>query len=154
MEIQNQENLTDWQKQQVIALWNEGYPRQLNYSCMAEFDTYLNALPDKKHYLLLANDSVIGWALTFIRDDERWFAIVLSAAIQGQGFGTALLTELKNREDSLRGWVIDHEEDVLANGMPYRSPMAFYKKHHFEVIEDCRIDTELKGVKIVWIKGR
>ncbi len=140
------------QKQTVYNIWNEVYPLRLKYSELKEFDTYLDKLSDQHHYLLV-NDlgQVAGWAFRFQREDETWFAILLDEAVQGKGYGSLLLGEFKKDVSKLCGWVADRSTDLKQNGDIYRSPMAFYLKNGFNVIEDQRLENEkISAVKIEW----
>lgn len=145
--------LTPSQLIAVLALWNQEYPENLNYS-MADFEKYLHALTNIKHYLLSAYDGIVaGWAFTFNRDEQKWFAIILDQSKQMQGYGTHILNKLKETEPELNGWVIDHNNYLKANGEPYKSPLGFYIKNKFEVTS-TRLETEkLSAVKIIWRKG-
>jgi hypothetical protein len=147
--------LTDSQKESAYNLWNNEYPRNLQYKHITEFEEYLNVLSEKKHYLLInEQDVIVAWALTFIRNAEKWFAIIINSKIHGKGFGTMILNEIKKDEPQLSGWVIDHERDSKANGQRYRSPLIFYRKNHFDILPDCRLESEtISAVKIVWEKA-
>ena len=154
MHIVIQPYLTELQKQLVFQLWNEEYPQKLSYSSITEFDGYLNQLFNKTHYLLLDNDQVIkGWGCSFKRDDEKWFAIILNSGVQNSGYGTMLLNKLKEQENRLSGWVIDHAHDIKTNGSKYQSPLGFYLKNNFIIHTGTRIESEkISAVKIGWIK--
>jgi len=66
-------------KRQVFYLWNSEYPEKLTYNSLTEFDSYLLNLSNLTHYLLTNKEHLIlGWALTFERLYEKWFAIILS----------------------------------------------------------------------------
>lgn len=72
----------------------------------------MDNLTQKAHYLLLNDENNIeGWAVTFIRENEKWFAIIISGKLHGKGIGTMMLNKLKDDEDTLNGWVIDHDLD-------------------------------------------
>ena len=85
--IINTTELNEQAKQQVLDLWNNEYPKKLSYNSLIEFDHYLQNLNNLKHYLLTGNIEItLGWPLTFDRDNEKWFAIILSEKVQGKGF--------------------------------------------------------------------
>src|ERR1700744_2921967 len=108
--------LTQAQKESVLSLWNQEYPESLHYE-LADFEKYLSALTNGQHYLLSEDDDVVkGWAFTFTRDEQKWFAIILDHSIQVQGYGTQLLNRLKETEPILHGWVIDHNRAIKPNG--------------------------------------
>lgn len=152
MKIIEKEVLSLHDKEVLLQLWNNEYPEQLNYQTMDEFNLYLDALSEKNHYLLIDDeDKIKGWAFTFLRNDEDWFAIILNQDIQGTGKGSLLINELKKNKDSLNGWVIDHENDVKQNKEQYKSPMLFYVKNGFVICTETRIENEkMSAVKINW----
>jgi GNAT superfamily N-acetyltransferase len=144
--------LTTAQKEIVCQLWNQEYPEQLHYHSLTGFDNYLDKLPDQRHFLLMTDDDQIkGWAVTFVREAEKWFAVIVEAALHGQGAGTLLLNHLKSVEDALNGWVVDHNSYCKKDGTPYLSPLRFYEKNGFTVDPDSRLEPEtLSAVKINW----
>ena len=141
------------QKKAVLHIWNEEYGEKL-VKTMEGFEEYLSKLGDVQHFMMYdATDALSGWAITFDREGERWFAIIMDGSVQGKGHGRQLLNELKEHEPILNGWVTDHDRDAKRNGQPYRSPMGFYLKNGFEVLEEVRLETkELSAVKIRWTK--
>jgi GNAT superfamily N-acetyltransferase len=140
---------------QLLELWNNEYPQKLNYTSLATFDEYLTKLNKLRHFLVVDNQNKAkGWAFSFERDNERWFAIIVSEKYQNKGIGLQLLNHLKNAETELNGWVIDHNNDVKKNGKIYNSPLAFYKKSNFEVLEQERFESEkISAVKIKWMNN-
>ncbi|WP_394772978.1 hypothetical protein [Flavobacterium sp.] len=88
-----------------------------------------------------------------MRDNENWFAVILNSEIQGKGNGSVLINELKKKNISLNGWVVDNENEVKQNETFYRSPMPFYIKNGFTVCSEIRIENEkMSGVKINWTR--
>ena len=152
MKIVSKSDLDKQEKEFICQLWNAEYPEKLAYQSVAEFETYLNNLSDKKHYLLQdESDEIQGWAITFTRENEKWFAIIINSKIQNQGFGKQLLNHLKSIEKKLSGWVIDHNNDSKLDGTTYVSPLKFYLKNGFSVCNEIRIESEkISAVKIVW----
>lgn len=62
-----------------------------------------------------------------------------------------MLNKLKDDEDTLNGWVIDHDLDKKSNGYYYKSPIGFYQKNGFKVISETRLELEImSAVKIIW----
>ena len=145
-------NLDD--KSRILRLWNQEYPERLTYNSFDDFDQYLNKLKNLNNYLLLDKQNKLkGWASTFDRDNEKWFAIIISSELHGQGIGTKLLDLLKYDESNLNGWVIDHNLDKKLDGNTYRSPLEFYVKNDFEILKDIRLDIDImSAVKINWKK--
>ncbi|QQQ27869.1 GNAT family N-acetyltransferase [Chryseobacterium indoltheticum] len=154
MKITTTHQLNQVQKEQILQLWNNEYPEKLTYKNMAGFESYLEKLNEVKHFLLANNDEKIqGWAITFKRENETWFAIILSENLHGKGWGTKVLNELKQNKKEMNGWVIDHSDDKKRNGSFYKSPLEFYLKNGFEVLSDTRLELEImSAVKIRWKK--
>jgi GNAT superfamily N-acetyltransferase len=142
-------------KQKVLSLWNSEYPEKLSYHSLGEFDLYLQGLKNLSHFLLTENlDEIFGWALTFERDNEKWFAIIIAEEVQGKGLGRKMLNKLKQTEPILNGWVIDHYNDKKKNGLMYVSPLKFYEKCGFEILTDIRLElNKISAVKIKWTNG-
>jgi len=142
---------TPAQKQSIYHLWNNEYPAQLAYADITGIDQYLLNLNNQRHYFVADNDNVVGWAFTFEREAEKWFAIIVDSTTQRKGVGTMLMDALKEQEPILNGWVTDHDRYKLLNGAPYPSPLSFYLKNGFEVCGDVRLETDkLSAIKIRW----
>lgn len=141
-------------KEALRSLWNREYPAKLAMYTPKDMENYLASLNDPKHYLLLNDvDMLSGWAATFSRDDDNWFAIIIHSAHQKQGLGGWLLELLKLNNNILNGWVTDHDNDRKYNGEIYTSPLPFYIKNGFTVISDTRLELEkLSAVKIQWTR--
>ncbi len=154
MKIISTLELNSRQKEAIIFLWNREFPSQISVT-KEGFDKYLEATTRHLHFLLLDEaDEIIGWAYTFDRDDDRWFSILINSLYQGIGLGSRLLNHLKENEDRLNGWVIDHPRDLKQNGEPYESPLAFYLKNGFAILPEIRFEHEkMSAVKIFWKKG-
>ncbi|MCW3121645.1 MAG: hypothetical protein JWQ38_1137 [Flavipsychrobacter sp.] len=154
MNITTTKDLTLLQKEAILRLWNNEYPATLQYNTIAEFDNYLAGLTGHKHYLLTSNDDqVMGWGFTFLRDEEKWFAIIIDGSLHKQGYGTKLLNALKAEENKLYGWATDYNNAVKSDGSTYNSPLEFYTRHNFSIHPDIRLETEkLSAVKISWSK--
>jgi len=152
MDFVQKTNLSETEKQAVCKLWNQEYPKQISYVSVSDFDAYLNRLGEAKHFLVYdQGNDVKGWAFTFVRESEKWFAILLDEKIQGRGLGSRLLSELKKVETKLNGWVVDHDRDVKQNGNSYLSPLSFYLKNDFLICNETRTETEfISAVKITW----
>ncbi|MCD0469397.1 GNAT family N-acetyltransferase [Flavobacterium sp. JAS] len=152
MRILRKEILSEEEKEVLRELWNNEYPARLHLKTSEDFELYLNGLSNTKHYLLFDDSNeIIGWAFTFLREGEDWFAIILNSKIQGRGNGSLLINEIKKRNSSLNGWVIDHENEIKENGDFYKSPITFYIKNGFTIITETRIENEkMSAVKINW----
>ncbi len=151
MEVFETAYLNSQQKEMIYRLWNQEYPKKLNYKNLTDLDNYLNSLNETNHFLLDDFGEIKGWAFTFQRDNEKWFAIIVHGKIHGQGKGTLLLNKLKEKEEKLNGWVIDHDNEIKQNGEPYKSPLNFYKKKGFTIFPEIRLETEtLSAIRIKW----
>lgn len=142
-------------EEEIETLWqlrNNEYPIQFGHETFQEFEAYMNAISEMKNYLLIdAKKEIQGWAYTFFRDDEIWFAIMLNYQFQGKGYGRILLEKLKKNNKILNGWVIDHENDFKRNKENYKSPLKFYLSNGFSVLNDIRLENEkISAVKINW----
>src|ERR1043165_9217088 len=124
--------LEEREKEAILALWNNEYPAQLRYPDMSGLDAYLDNLSNPKHYFAKKENQMAGWAFSFTREEDTWFAIIVDLAYQGGKLGTSLLSALKQHETILNGWVTDHDRYVKADGSSYRSPLAFYQKMVFK----------------------
>ena len=153
MRIISTKSLTDTQKVQILEIWNKEYPERLVYKTLSDFEAYLEKLADQQHILVIDdNERVYGWYFHFIREEERWFAIILDSDLQGQGFGTRILDLAKEMEPVLNGWVMD-KNDLKKNGEIYPSPLQFYLKNGFELLSETRLETDrMSAVKIRWKK--
>ena len=153
LKFQTVELLSPSEKRQIMELWNSEYPAKLVYRDLTAFERYLDALEQPTHIIVRSNERIIGWATKFYRDQSKWFAIILSNSIHGQHIGSILMEQIKANESLLFGWVIDHDKDIKADGKRYISPIGFYLKQNFKIIEDERLDLPtLSAVKIVWVK--
>lgn len=148
--------LNEQAKKQVLELWNSEYPKKLSYKTLTDFEEYLQKLKNLKHFLLTTDKNLIfGWAFTFDRENEKWFAIILSEKIKGQGLGSQMLDKLKQTEKILNGWVIDHDNDKKKSGETYSSPLNFYRKCGFEILGTQRLELDtISAVKIQWTESQ
>ena len=146
------EKLSNEQKIEIFQIWNNEYPEKLAFKKAENFEEYLNKLEKPIHYIIQNNkNKIIGWAIDFYRDNQKWFAIIIDGREQQNGFGKKLLNELKKHNAELNGWVIDHDNDIKINGEQYKSPIDFYLKNNFEVVSENRLENEvLSAVKINW----
>lgn len=152
MKIVESSKLTAAQKERVVEMWNAEYPASIMHPDLASFNDYLNNLGEKRHFLLFdESTNIIGWAMLFLRDGAKWFAILVDEKFQGKGCGVKLIDALKSAEKRFFGWVIDNDDHVKSNGKPYKSPLNFYKKLGFAVHTDEKlVKQEISGVKIEW----
>ncbi len=146
--------LSKTDKKEILNLWNTEYPEKLNYQTLSEFENYLENLTEQSHILMKSeNQSIKGWYFDFIRENEKWYAIILDSKFHGKGLGTKILNLAKEKESELNGWVIDNYNDRKKNGELYKSPLDFYLKNGFEKLDQERLELEkLSAVKIKWKK--
>ena len=135
-------------------MWNNEYPEKLNYRNLTDFEDYLKHLTQQSHIIMVdENQNVKGWYFDFIRENEKWFALILDAKLQGKGLGRKMLNLAKEKESELSGWVIDGSNDKKQNGEFYESPLSFYLKNGFELLVKNRLENEkVSAVKIKWEK--
>lgn len=151
VELIRTNTLKPFQQLQIFRLWNKEYPAQLGYSDLEGLETYLAGLVNPIHFMLKKENNILGWAVAFDRQSERWFAIIVDGNSQQKGCGTILLNTLKASESSLCGWVTDHQRYIKMDGSPYPSPLGFYVKNGFEICPEIRFENEkLSAVKIMW----
>jgi GNAT superfamily N-acetyltransferase len=144
--------LTLEQEKSLFELWNSEYPERVCYNELSDFQDYLEGLSSIKHYLFVDDlKQFRGWGFTFDREGEDWFGIIIDSKMQGKGFGTILLDELKKNNPVLNGWVTDHQNDVKRNKEYYLSPLGFYTKQGFIINENIRLENDkISAVKIRW----
>lgn len=145
MRIEISKSLTEDQTKKIDQLWNELYPIKLKN----RFGMLLKDIKEDSHHILLNEaNAVIGWAVAFLRDDEIWFSILVSAENQNKGYGKMLIDSLKRSSKKLCGWVIDHSNDLKQDGSNYHTPIQFYLKNGF-IVKEERIETDIiSAVKI------
>jgi GNAT superfamily N-acetyltransferase len=154
MKLETKNILSDAQKVIITGLWNTEYPKQLNFNGVTGFEEFLNRISNPLHFLLLNEDGELkGWLMTFTRQDERWFSVIVDGKEKQKGFGTRLLEELKKSEDEISGWAIEHDNYLKNDGENYRSPIGFYQKNGFAILSEMRLEKEdYYAVKIKWTK--
>jgi GNAT superfamily N-acetyltransferase len=143
--------LTTHQSSQINQLWNDEYPLKLK----DRFPILLDGADWHNHYIILDEEqNVIAWAVDFEKEKQIRFPIIVASNHKGKGLGGLLIDKLKEENKEFYGWVIDHNDDLKSNGEHYQTPMPFYLKHGFEILNDIRIDNEMiKAVLIKWIEN-
>lgn len=152
MELIKKKNLSITDKIQISRIWNNEYPKSLNFHDIAEFESYLASISNPDHFILQnQSNEILAWACKFERDNGKWFAVILDQKIHGKGKGTQILNVIKENENELNAWVIDKEDMIKINGENYKSPLLFYLKNHFEVVPESKFENDkMSAIKIVW----
>jgi hypothetical protein len=152
MIIRTYSDLTTELKSSVFKIWNEEYPKQMNYNSIEELNVYLSGLENVVHFLILnKEEKVLGWAFKFSRDLQRWFGIILCSTIHKKGWGSKMLQKIIENEVEMNGWVVDKDLYLKSDYTLYRSPLAFYHKNGFISVPESRLETQdLSAVKIVY----
>lgn len=151
MRIEKFQTLSRSTREELRNLWNKEYPFKLKMNSNQDFDEYLAGLRNLIHHIVYSDsDKIMAWFFTFEREEGKWFAIIVDSAYQMQGIGKRLLEIGKHENVELNGWVIDHDSDLKENGRRYTSPLNFYIKNGFQVLEH-RLETEkISAVHIFW----
>lgn len=151
MEIIETNSFTPEQREAIFHLWENEYPSQLAFTDYTHLDNYFGDFSGQRHLFAVDDAGIAGWAFTFIRERERWFAIIVDGRARNKRVGSTLIDALKQRVTSLNGWVTDHDRYTRTDGMPYVSPVGFYLKHGFTLHPTTRLETErLSAAKITW----
>jgi GNAT superfamily N-acetyltransferase len=151
MNLQERTELSQLEKNAVLDLWNKEYPDRLAYKNLDAFDEFLLKIGRPKHNLLFDGNKLVAWVATFDREGERWFSVIVDSSQQGKGIGKKLIERVKEEEEHLCGWVVDHEDYQKSDGGPYISPITFYEKMGFDIITEERYKGDrLSAVKIYW----
>jgi GNAT superfamily N-acetyltransferase len=148
-------NLSEEQQAQLRLLWNREYPVSLAHKTIESTINYLRGLGQPQHTLFYdGQGAFIGWFCVFERENDRWFAMILDENHQRKRLGSSMLKNAMLDYNRLCGWVIDHDNDPKANGKAYSSPLTFYVRNGFSVINEVRLELPtISAVKIVWEKG-
>ena len=137
----------------LFQLWNSEYPVSIAHDNVNDFKNYLNNLEQVRHRFITFEGIVVGWQFRFLRSGNRWFGMMVDSKWQGNGLGRKLLKQLQKDENEIFGWVVTKGDYVKADGSLYRSPLVFYTKHDFKVMEEEVMKTDrLETVKIYWRK--
>lgn len=155
MEIIRSEELTEEQKLRVTELWNGEYPKVLSLESVKAFDVYMQDLTGKAHIVIQdAAGKIQGWLICFNRDNERCFAMIMDPSLQGKGWGSKLLYTAKEYNSELVGWVIDNDTGLKENGEYYKSPIEFYRKNGFTILDDEKFTKNgIRGIKVKWSRS-
>lgn len=148
MRITKTKIISQLQTEQINALWDIEFPEKLN----GRYPLLLEEATSFDHYIIEDDaQKIIAWAVIFEKDQQIRFSLIVAANQQQKGLGGLLIERLKSDNQEFYGWVIDHNDDLKTNGEHYLSPLPFYLKHGFEILNDQRIDSPMiKAVLIKW----
>ncbi len=146
---------TDQKEQNILDLWNCAFPETIALEGVEGLEQYLARLDDHHHILLLDEKEIVkGWFFDFIRDEERWFIIMVAPELQGGGWGRKLITKAKATNEILNGWIVDTQNYQTKGGQPYLPPVEFYKKLGFEFFPEIKLELpQISSIKITWRKN-
>jgi len=121
----------DWES--IMQLWNAGFPVEVQIPSVLALRKIIDDANCKHYVIRDASLRIEAWLGVFDRYDTRWFSILVSPEAQGLGMGKTLIQHAKTLEPCLEGWVVQSDTHLHANGSPYKSPLAFYKKLGFRL---------------------
>lgn len=148
----HQKELTEKQFQLIFLLWNKVYPVAFHFDHWQYLKNYFISYTDHHHILYMNNKSIEGWWCDFIREDERWFTILVNNDLHKRGIGRSLVELGRKQHKSINGWVIETNELPKIEGDLYQSPMGFYLKMGFEKTKiHVETNSNIKTVKIRWV---
>lgn len=150
MQFSEKKILSQDEKEQIRSIWNNEYPISISHSTLESFENYLSSLEKSTHFLYLEKETIVAWGVTFDRENERWFALIIDRDFQGKGLGKELLQQMKQKQKSLNGWVVIKNDSPRLDGTPYPLPLDFYLKNDFQkttiILESSIFTTQ----KITW----
>jgi GNAT superfamily N-acetyltransferase len=135
-------------------IWQAEYPGIIKYNNISSFSDFLSNLQETEYYLAINKvGHLSGLAYVFTRDAEKWFAIMLYSSYQSKGIGTKLLNCIKHNYSAINGWVVAQNDLKKNNGELYKSPLLFYIKNNFTILENqTTIKNGMHLHKINWTK--
>jgi len=140
------------EQQEVHTIWNTEYPLLFKYADFQDFQKYLFSLHDLRHYYIKnSSNEIVAWASDFIREDARWFGIIVKSTHHRSGLGSQLISHLKSKNVQLCGWMIDNCRELKSDGTYYQSPQQFYRQQGFEFHPDEHMGFDrISAIKISW----
>jgi GNAT superfamily N-acetyltransferase len=98
-------------------------------------------------------EAIKGWFFDFIRDEERWFIIMITPELHGSGWGQKLISKAMETNAALNGWVVNTLDYQTRDGKQYAPPVEFYRKLGFEIHPDIKLELpQINSIKITWKK--
>ena len=138
----------------IYGIWNSVYPSQAAFSNESGFEEYLGKAGNPTHYCAFFDNALVGWLMTFDREDKRWFTVLVTPESQGLGVGRELLKKVKKDELEINGWILEEDHYVTSSGNSYKSPRAFYLKNGFEITRESSESRGMNFTKIYWAAER
>ena len=140
---------------QLMDIWNEVYPKILIKNNLEAFRAELTKYQDYWHIVNYDTEGqVVGWYFDFIREDDRWFGIIIRRDSHGRGIGKELIELAKQKRGRLCGWVFPKSEYLKRDGSHYPSPIPFYEKLGFTTLPEVKLETDtFTLIKIQWEKS-
>lgn len=81
------------------------------------------------------------------------FLAILDSAIQGKKYGTQLLDMAKEANKEVNRWVIKSDSYIKVNGNTYKSPIEFYRKNGFKILDNTQLkNNQISAIKVQWVK--
>lgn len=150
MQFSEKKVLSLEEKEQIRAIWNNEYPISIAHPTLESFENYLSSLEYTNHFIATESASIVAWGVTFDRENEHWFALIIDRNFQGKGFGKELLQRMKLKEQILNGWVVIKNNSPRLDGSPYPLPLDFYLKYGFQKTELILESDIFTTLKITW----
>ena len=136
---------------QLFDLWHTEYPTVVHYSDVASFEQYLTSLQDLRHRFYVVDNQIVGWYLSFTRDGDPWFGMIIDRNWQGRGLGSKFIQQSQAEQDEMHGWAVPNDHYLRSDGERYKSPLDFYRKNGFNIHkEDTLQQGGFERVKIIW----
>lgn len=153
MELTTHHKLNSEDIESLFDIWNAVYPKEATFQKTEDIIRYLSDKIHPKHFVARnSNDRMIGWLMTFTRDQSRFFVLLVDKKVQAQGIGTRLMASAIKDEDSLNGWVVTRKGHYLLDGTPYFSPLEFYKRLGFQETTTTVTINNLETTLLRWEK--
>ncbi len=136
---------------ELFDLWHAEYPTVVHYADLASFEKYLTTLENLQHRFYKKDGQIIGWYLSFVREGNPWFGMIIDRNWQGKGLGSKFIRKVQEEQDEMHGWAVPVNHYMKSDGEPYKSPLDFYRKNGFTIYEeDMLLVKEFERVKIIW----
>lgn len=145
--------LTDAEEVEIFNLWNKVYPAPVTYNNQDDFKAYLARAINPIH-LVIKNEQqeLLGWLMTFTRNEARNFVMLINPAEQGSGRGRSLIAAMKELEAEVFGYVVADDRYLKLDQSIYQSPLKFYEKLGFLITNEKLETPNFSALQIHWAK--